>query len=103
MAPAVASVAVKGPVAFSCSRCSHLDSGHYFFELVVPQLSLVSLPEPFAPGGLDWDGALVMRQSTVAIGRISCPLCMRCSHLEFGALFPCPCLWLSMFRVSGCC
>ena len=67
------------------------------------QLSLVSLPEPFAPGGLDWDGALVMRQSTVAIGRISCPLCTRCSHLEFGALFPCPCLWLSMFRLSGCC
>ena len=67
------------------------------------QLSLVSLPEPFAPVGFDWDGAVVMRQSTVAIGRISCPLCTRCSHLEFGALFPCPCLWLSMFRVSGCC
>ena len=25
---------MTGPVAFSCSRCSHLDSGHYFFELV---------------------------------------------------------------------
>ena len=35
MAPAVASVAVKGPVAFTCSRYSHLDSGHYYFELVV--------------------------------------------------------------------
>ena len=32
VAPAVASVAVKGPVAFSCSRYSHLDSGHHFFD-----------------------------------------------------------------------
>ena len=28
VAPAVASVAVTGPVAFSCSRYSHLDSAH---------------------------------------------------------------------------
>ena len=69
VAPAVASVAVAGPVAFSCSRYSHLDSGHYFFELVVlasacPGVlasthgsfwknfskNLVTMPASFAPG-----------------------------------------------------
>ena len=41
-------------------------------------------------GGLGdgWDGALVMRQTTNALRRISCPSCSRCSHLESGALFP---------------
>ena len=33
--PAVASVAVTGPVAFSFSRYPRLDSGHYFFEVLV--------------------------------------------------------------------
>ena len=35
VAPAVAWFAVTGPVAFSCSRYPHLDSGNYFFELVL--------------------------------------------------------------------
>ena len=47
--------------------------------------------------------ALVMRQSTVAFESISSPLCSRCSHLESGAFSPCPCIWQSLFRVSGCC
>ena len=46
--------------------------------------------------------ALVMRQSTVAFGSISSPLCSRSSHLESGALFPLslylavivPCVWV---------
>ena len=47
---------------------------------------------------------LVMRQSTVAIERISYPLCSRCSHLESGALFPCDSVPGShWFRASGCC
>ena len=56
-------------------------------------------------GGLGegWDGALVMRQPTGAIGSISCPLCSCSSHLEPGTLFPCPCIWQSLFRASGCC
>ena len=56
-------------------------------------------------GGLGegWDGALVMRQPTDAIGSISCPLCLCSSHLEYGTLFPCPCIWQSSFRASGCC
>ena len=56
-------------------------------------------------GGLGdgWDGALVMRQPSDAIESISCPSCSRCSHLESGALSPCPCIWQSLFRVSGCC
>ena len=59
--------AVTGPFAFSCSRTSHLDSGHHFFELVCLasacpgalasihgcfwknfSFRLVTLPEPFA-------------------------------------------------------
>ena len=44
--------------------------------------------ETMAASGRLCRGALVMRQSTVAIERISCPLCTRCSHLECGALFP---------------
>ena len=32
-----------------------------------------------------------------------CPvlLCSRCSHLESGALFPCPCIWQSLFQALG--
>ena len=46
---------------------------------------LVTMPESFAPGvrllgRLGW--ALVTRQLTVALGRISGPLRSRCSHLE---------------------
>ena len=62
---------MTGPFAFSVSRYSHFDSGHYFFELVYvasacpgvlvnPRLlwknfsyHLVAVPEPFAPGNLD--------------------------------------------------
>ena len=38
--------------------------------------------QKFGGLGFGWDGALVMRQPTDAIGSISCPLCSRCSHLE---------------------
>ena len=60
VAPAVASVAVKGPVAFSCSRYSHLDSGHYFFELVVLASACLG----------------VLASTTVAFGRISAITCV---------------------------
>ena len=59
--------------------------------------------QKFGGLGEGWDGALVMRQSTVAFESISCPSCSRSSHLESGALFPCPCVWKSSFRASGCC
>ena len=47
--------------------------------------------------------AIVLRQLTDALGRISCPWRSRCSHLESGALFPCPSIWHSLFWASGCC
>ena len=39
--------------------------------------------------------------ATDASERISCPLCSRNLHLESGALFPCPCIWQSLFRRLG--
>ena len=62
--------------------------------------------QKFGGLGEGWDGALVMRQPTTSFARISscsCPLCSRSSHLEFCTLFPCPCIWQSLFRASGCC
>ena len=43
-----------------------------------------------------------MRQPTDALGRISCPLRSRGSHLESGALFPLSLYWQSLIRASGC-
>ena len=47
--------------------------------------------------------ALVMRQSTVAFERISCPMCLRSTLLESVHYSSCPCFWQFLFRVSGCC
>ena len=54
-------------------------------------------------GGLGdgWNGALVMRQPTDTVKVFPVLLCSRYSHLESGALFPCPCIWQSLFRALG--
>ena len=118
---------MTGPVAFSWSRCSFLDSGHYFFELrgsgkrlprcfgVIPRLLLEEVQSSLGeyprvvctwwtrllPAALGRLGrALVMRQPSVALGRISCPLRSRCSHFESRTLLPCPCIWQSLFQSS---
>ena len=41
-----------------------------------------------AAAGAGWDDALVMCQPTDALRSISFPSRSRCSHLDFGALFP---------------
>ena len=49
------------------------------------------------------DDAFVMRQPTAALGRISCPVRSRGTHLESGALFPLSLYWQSLIRASRCC
>ena len=57
-------------------------TGECGFFLVHP------LPDDHGSLGEAGDDALVMRQPTDALGRISCPVRSRDSHLESGALFP---------------
>ena len=56
-------------------------------------------------GGLGegWDGALVMRSLRVLLEAFPV-LCARAVRTKkSGTLFPCPCIWQSLFRASGCC
>ena len=76
-------------------------TGACVFFLVFP-LTQTIMTQPW--GG--WDGALVMRQPTDALRRISFPIRSRCSHMESGAPFPLTlslavivlCVWVLLLR-----
>ena len=69
-------------VVFDENVFNDIDHFHPNFDESVPNLHTVTRT---ASGRLGQ--ALVMRQSTVAFERISCPMCSRSSLLESGTLF----------------